>query len=89
MTKNTSTPRNPPGSQARLAWYTMTATTASARNPSSPGRYGTPLIARGARREHLVDRGHERCASNRLTTGSPADAAASQARKLSGLRVCR
>ena len=44
MTKNISTPRKPPGSHALLAWYTMTATTASARNPSSPGRYGTRLI---------------------------------------------
>ena len=45
MTKNTSTPRNPPGSHAGLAWYTITATTARARMPSSPGRYGTRLIA--------------------------------------------
>ena len=45
MTKNTSTPRKPPGSHALLAWYTITASTASARIPSSPGRYGTRLIA--------------------------------------------
>jgi hypothetical protein len=38
MTKKTSTPRKPPGSQAGLAWYTITAITASARMPSSPGR---------------------------------------------------
>ena len=37
MTKNTSTPRNPPGNQSLLAWYTITATTANARIPSSPG----------------------------------------------------
>ena len=45
MTKNTSTPRKPPGSHAGLAWYTITAMTARARMPSSPGRYGTRLIA--------------------------------------------
>ncbi len=38
MTKKTSTPMNPPGSHALLAWYTITATTASARMPSIPGR---------------------------------------------------
>ena len=45
MTKNTSTPRNPPGSHDGLAWYTITATTARPRIPSRPGRYGTRLIA--------------------------------------------
>src|SRR6185295_4201228 len=49
MTKNTSTPRNPPGSHAELAWYTITATTASARIPSRPGRYGTALTERATR----------------------------------------
>ena len=38
MTKNTSTPMNPPGNQSLLAWYIITAMTASARMPSSPGR---------------------------------------------------
>src|SRR5215207_10806728 len=45
MTKNTSTPRNPPGSHDELAWYTITAATATPRRPSRPGRYGTRLIA--------------------------------------------
>jgi hypothetical protein len=37
MTKKTSTPRNPPGSQPGSAWKMMTATTAKARSPSIPG----------------------------------------------------
>ncbi len=58
MTKNTSTPRNPPRSQVWLAWYTITATTATARNPSRPGRYGTRLICATERGvgERLGDR---------------------------------
>ncbi len=36
-TKNTSTPRNPPGTQAGARWNATTASTATARRPSSPG----------------------------------------------------
>ena len=45
MTKNTSTPMNPPGNQALSAWYTITAMTASVRMPSSPGICGTAADA--------------------------------------------
>ena len=37
MTKKTSTPRKPPGSQRGSRWKAMTAATASARRPSRPG----------------------------------------------------
>src|SRR6476469_869364 len=49
MTKNTSTPRNPPGRSDRSVrlFYNRTAITETARKPSSPGRYGN--WARGAR----------------------------------------
>src|ERR1700726_4066272 len=36
-TKNTSTPRKPPDSSDAPSWKPMTASTASARTPSSPG----------------------------------------------------
>ena len=38
-TKNISTPRKPPGSQAASMWKIMTAKTANARMPSKSGRY--------------------------------------------------
>lgn len=38
-TKKTSTPRNPPGIHDRCAWYAITASTLTARTPSSAGRY--------------------------------------------------
>ena len=37
-TKNTSTPRNPPGIQLTPAWYSTTAMTETARRPSNEGR---------------------------------------------------
>jgi hypothetical protein len=38
ITKKTSTPTNPPGSQVALRWKTMTDTTAIALRPSISGR---------------------------------------------------
>ncbi len=39
ITKNTSTPRKPPGNKFTDWWNKMTATTANARKPSSAGEY--------------------------------------------------
>ncbi len=36
MTKNRSTPKNPPWAWTQSAWNTMTPSTASARRPSMP-----------------------------------------------------
>jgi hypothetical protein len=38
MTKNTSTPAKPPGAAAGKAWNASTASTATARRPSTSGR---------------------------------------------------
>src|SRR5580692_2826422 len=43
-TKNTSTPRNPPDSSDAPSWKPMTASTASARTPSSPGARLSELV---------------------------------------------
>ena len=40
ITRKTSTPRKPPGSQPAPMWYVTTAATATARSPSTPGMYG-------------------------------------------------
>ena len=57
MTKNTSTPRNPPGSQSWLAWYTITATTAMAAHTVEPRqvRDSTDLVAHRRVRVMLLD----------------------------------
>eukprot|EP00419_Tripos_fusus_P002281 CAMPEP_0172690774 /NCGR_PEP_ID=MMETSP1074-20121228/24095_1 /TAXON_ID=2916 /ORGANISM="Ceratium fusus, Strain PA161109" /LENGTH=59 /DNA_ID=CAMNT_0013510759 /DNA_START=470 /DNA_END=649 /DNA_ORIENTATION=+ len=43
MTKKMSTPVKPPGSHRLWAWYTNTASTATARRPSTWSRCANPL----------------------------------------------
>ena len=65
-TKKMSTPRYPPGSQPGLRWKTGTATMASARRPSRPGRQLSRRLARrgagrvdgSARQGRIGDCGH-------------------------------
>src|SRR4249919_2641226 len=49
ITKNTSTPTNPPVNSELLRWKNITERTATARNPSTSGRYlGTICAPSGA-----------------------------------------
>src|SRR4051812_12241251 len=51
MTKNTSTPTNPPGNACGQKWQTTTAATASARRPWISGRISVRAVTRALQDE--------------------------------------